>query len=202
MRCFVAVFNVAQLRGKTYFHQLTRVKIHFPPNDFGENLLLRQDEDAYTKRTMEQAVNPYLPPSDVDSRTPVARATKNHRGPLLYFAVAGIIAAVMAIPLIVPRSLAVKDDPNPIGYLLILISFPVGGLVYRLRSRGWPIDINVRNRQITACCATLLLPLAVALLTGMRGQGLDMTILSGLVSLILMSGILISGRRRNTSNEA
>jgi peptidoglycan/LPS O-acetylase OafA/YrhL len=121
---------------------------------------------------MEYDVNPYLPPSDVDSRTLVAPATKNHRGPLLYFAVAGIIAAAMAISLIVPRSLSVKDDPNPIGYLLILLSFRVGGLVYRLRSRGWPIDINVRNRQITACCATLLLPIAVALLTGMRAKGL------------------------------
>jgi len=164
--------------------------------------MLRQDEDAYAKRAMEQEVNPYLPPSDVDSRMPVEAATKNHRGPLLYFAAAGIIATVMAIPLIVPRSLAVKDDPNPIGYLLIMISFPVGGLVYRLRSRGWPIDGSVRNRQITACFATLLLPLAVALLTGMRGQGLHMTILSGFVSLILMSGILISGRRRSRSQMA
>lgn len=151
---------------------------------------------------MEQDVNPNLPPSDVDSRTPVEHATKNHRGPLLYFAVAGIIAAIMAIPLIVPRSLAVKDDPNPIGYLLILLSFPVGGLVYRLRSREWPIDSTVRNRQVTASCATLLLPLAVASLTGMRGQGLHMTILSGFVSLILMSGILISGRRRSRSQMA
>lgn len=151
---------------------------------------------------MEQDVNPYLPPADTDSRTLLTASTKNHRGPLLYFAVSGIIAAVLAIPLIVPRSLAVKDDPNPIGYLLILLSFPVGGLIYRLRSRGWPIDINVRTRQVTACCATLLLPLAVALLTGMRAQGLDMTILSGFVSLILMSGILISGRRRNRSHMA
>lgn len=121
---------------------------------------------------------------------------KERSGPLLYFAGAGIIAAVMAIPLIVPRSLAVKDDPNPISYLLILISFPVGGLVYRLRSRQWPIDSTVRKRQVTACCASLLLPLAVAFLTGMRGQGLDMTILSGIVSLIFMSGVLISGQRR------
>lgn len=148
---------------------------------------------------MDQDANPYLPPSGVNSRTLVETVTKNHRGPLLYLAAAGIIAAVMAIPLIVPRSSAVKDDPNPIGYLLILISFPVGGLVYRLRSRGWPIDRSVRNRQIKACCATLLLPIAVAFLTGMRGQGLHMTMLSGFVSVILMSGILLSGRRRSRS---
>lgn len=140
-----------------------------------------------------------MPPGDMDSPTPLAPSTPStneRRGPLLYFAVSGIIAAILAIPLIVPRSLAVKDDPNPIGYLLILISFPVGGSIYRIRSRKWPIDSFVRNRQITACGATLLLPLAVAIQTGMQGQGLAMTVLSGIVSLVLMSGILISGQRR------
>lgn len=143
-----------------------------------------------------QDENPYNPPCLLDSRGAQETVTREHRGPLLYFAVAGIIGSILAIPLIVPRSLAPKDDPNPIGYLLILISFPVGGLVFRLRSRKWPIDTTVRNRQITACCATLLLPLTVALSTGMRGQGFQMTIVSGFVSLILMSTILISGRRR------
>lgn len=147
-------------------------------------------------------MNPYLPPFDVDSQAQMEPATKNRRGPLLYLAVAGIIGAVMAIPLIVPRSLAVKDNPNPIGFVLILVSFPVGGLVYRLRSRGWPIDGSVRRRQIKACCATLLFPVIVALVTGMRGQGFHMTILSGFVSLVLTVAILISGKRRGRRNVA
>ncbi len=115
-------------------------------------------------------------PRTTDSRARVPPGTKDRRGPLLYFATAGIIAVVIAIPLLVPRSMAVKDDPNPLGYLLILISFPIGGLVYRIRSREWPIDRTVRSRQITACYATLLLPIAAALLTGMRGQGLHITV--------------------------
>jgi peptidoglycan/LPS O-acetylase OafA/YrhL len=151
---------------------------------------------------MEHDANPYTPSCDMDSRTPVEPTPKEHRGPLLYFAVAAIVSVILAIPLIVPRSLAAKDDPNPIGYLLMLMSFPIGGLIYRLRSRKWPIDTTVLKRQIAACCATLLLPLAVALLTGMRGQGFPMTILGGFVSLFLMSGILISGRRRGRSNLA
>ncbi len=145
---------------------------------------------------MEHDANPYTLPGDVGSELPAIRTAKKHRGPLLYFALAGIATAILAVPLIVPRSLAVKDDPNPIGYLLILLSMPVGGLVYRLRSRKWPIDRTVRKRQITACFATLLLPLSVGLLTGLRGQGLHMTVLSGVVSLTFMTGIFISGLRR------
>ena len=141
---------------------------------------------------MEQDANPYIPPT---FSSPQTTAT-NHRGPLIYFAIAGIAGAALAIPLIVPRSLAVEDDPNPIGYLLILICVPVGGMVYRFRSRKWPIDVTVLQRQRKACLATLLLPLTIAILTGMRAQGLHMTILSAMVSLILMAGILVSGQRR------
>lgn len=146
---------------------------------------------------MERDDQPFKPPSHFDASMPLVSTPRERRGPILYFAVSGIIATILAIPLIVPRSLAVKDDPNPIGYLLILISFPVGGLVYRLRSRGWPVDITVRNRQIKACFATLLLPLTIAMLTGMRGQGFHMTMLSGVVSLILMFSLFLSGQRRD-----
>jgi peptidoglycan/LPS O-acetylase OafA/YrhL len=135
--------------------------------------------------------------SSIPASSPAFPSTvKTHRGPLLYFAISMITAIILAIPLIVPRSIAAKDDPNPFGYLLILVSFPTGGLLYRLRSRNWPIDSNVRIRQITACCLTILLPLSVALATGMIGQGLAMTYVSGIVSLMVVSGILISGRRR------
>ncbi len=133
----------------------------------------------------------------IDSEQLVMPAkARQHRGPLLYFASAGIMAIVLSIPLIIPRSMAVEDDPNPLGYLLILASFPVGGLIYRIRSRKWPIDNTVRKRQRTACLSTLLLPTAIALLTGMRAQGIAMTILSGFVSLVLIAGIVISGQRR------
>ena len=146
---------------------------------------------------MEQDANPYLPPVNGAAQDPSTTKATQHRGPLLYFALAGIIGAALAIPLIVPRSLAAKDDPNPVGYLLILFSFPVGGLVYRFRSRKWPIDETVRQRQRSACFATLLLPLTVAILTGMRAQGLQMTVLAGIVSLVLAAAILVSGQRRS-----
>ncbi len=145
---------------------------------------------------MDQDANPYLPPVIGAAQESSTTNATQHRGPLLYCALAGIIGAALAIPLIVPKSLAAKDDPNPVGYLLILLSFPVGGLVYRFRSREWPIEKTVRQRQRTACFATLLLPLTVAILTGMRAQGLALTILAGSVSLVLVAAILVSGQRR------
>jgi hypothetical protein len=145
---------------------------------------------------MERNTNPYTPPTVSDQQVPSETMSTKHRGPLLYFAISGIFGAALAIPLLTPRSLAVEDDPNPIGYLLILISFPVGGLAYRLRSRRWAIDETVRPRQRRACWATLLLPLTAAIFTGMRAQGLHITILCLIVSLTLIAGILVSGQRR------
>ena len=154
------------------------------------------NELPQSNHSMEHFTNPYSPPTGDLAQEPSNKRSKRHRGPVLYFALAGIIGAALAIPLIVPKSLSVTDDPNPIGYLLIIVSFPVGGLIYRLRSRKWPIDMTVRLRQLWACFATLLLPTTLAVFTGMRGQGLHMTILSAGVSLIFMAAILISGQRR------
>ncbi len=143
--------------------------------------------------------NPYTAPkAQPDAFSPQA-IERRHRGPLFYFAVAGIVGAILAIPLIVPRSMSVRDDPNPLGYLFILCSFPVGGLVFRIRSRYWPQDPSVSHRQWYACLATLLLPGTVALMTRMVGQGLHMTILAAFISLIISSAILIAGRRRYTN---
>ncbi len=147
---------------------------------------------------MKSDTNPYAAPKGQPEAIPTQVRGRRHRGPLLYFAVAGIVGAMLAIPLIVPRSISVRDDPNPLGYLIILCSFPVGGLVFRIRSRHWPHDPSVSHRQWYACLATLLLPCTVALMTGMGGQGLHMIVLAAFVSLILSSAILLAGRRRYT----
>ncbi|MEM8671300.1 MAG: hypothetical protein AAGG48_27510 [Planctomycetota bacterium] len=145
---------------------------------------------------MERDTNPYVTPNEVTQLESLPLRSSNYRGPTMYFAVAGIAGAVLAIPLIVPRSIHVRDDPNAIGYLIIILSFPVGGLIYRIRSRDWPIDETVRRRQLIACAATLLLPFSVAILTGMRAQGFLMAVVSGFISMILMVAIFLSGRRR------
>ncbi len=143
-----------------------------------------------------QDSNPYAAPRGQPEAILSQVREIRHRGPLLYFAVAGIVGAMLAIPLIVPRSMSVKDDPNPLGYLIILCSFPVGGLVFRIRSRHWPLDPTVSQRQWCGCIATLLLPSTVAVMTRMVGQGFEMTVLAAFISLILSSAILLAGRRR------
>lgn len=142
--------------------------------------------------------NPYAASSGQPEAIPPQVQERRHRGPLLYFAVSGIVGAILASPLIVPRSMSIKDDPNPLGYLIILCSFPLGGLIFRIRSRHWPLDPTFSHRQWYACLATLLLPGTVALMTGMVGQGFDMTVLAAFISLILSSAILLAGRRRYT----
>lgn len=145
---------------------------------------------------MQSDQNPFSPPAtDTLPALPQGRVTQR-RGPLLYFALTGIVSIALTMPLLAPHSFAAHDDPDPIGYLLILFSFPIGGLIFRIRSRAWPIDETVRLRQRMACVATLLLPIAVASLVGLRGQGLHVIVFSGVVSLFLMAGILLSGPRR------
>lgn len=158
--------------------------------------LPRRAVDPEMNHTMESDKNPYFPPAGGALSARARAGAPKRRGPLLDFALTGIVSSVLAMPLLVPKSIAAKADPDPLGYLLVLLSFPVGGLVFRYRSRGWPIDETVRLRQSKACMATLLLPITVAFLAGTRGQGLHMIVCSGVVSLFLMAGIQLSGRRR------
>jgi peptidoglycan/LPS O-acetylase OafA/YrhL len=151
-----------------------------------------------TNGSSDDDSNPFSPPTPSVSHTASTPKPYPDSGPLPYFSAAMLVGFLLAVPLIVPRSLAVKDDPNPVGYALILLSFPVGGLIYRIRSRNWPIDKTVRRRQIAACFATLLVPPATAFFLGSLGQGPTMAALGGIVSLSLISGILLSGLRRGS----
>jgi hypothetical protein len=127
-------------------------------------------------------------------KTPTGCCDRNHRGPLLYFAVGGLAGAAAAFPLV--AAIPISADPNPLGYLLVLFGVPIGGVMYRLRSRHWPIDRTVRARQSRASLATLLLPGMIAVLTGMRAEGAGLTFVGALVSASVVVGIFVAGRRR------
>ncbi len=60
--------------------------------------------------------NPHAAPSGQPEAIPTKVRERRHRGPLLYFAVAGIVGVMLAISLIVPSSMSVKDNPNSLGY--------------------------------------------------------------------------------------
>ena len=64
---------------------------------------------------MEHDDNLSAPPSDHERIASLETGPISRRGPLLKFSAAGIIAIILSIPLIVPKSLAVKDDPKHAG---------------------------------------------------------------------------------------
>lgn len=140
------------------------------------------------------AADPYAPPSVPGSELLECELPQQRRGPALYLALGGLVGAIAGTLIIVATPM--HADLNPVAYLLILTGVPVGGLAYRVRSSRWPVDPSVRSRQLRASAATLLLPTAIGVLTGMRAQGLGMTIVGALIALSLVLGIFVSGRRR------
>ncbi len=139
--------------------------------------------------------NPYEPPTTIGHEPKTEHSGHNHCGPLLYLAFGGLIGAAAAIPLV--AAIPITADPNPLGYLFALLGVPLGGIIYRLQSRPWPIDQTVRARQIRASLSTLLLPGAIAFMTGMRAQGTGLTLVGTMVSASVVVGIFAAGRRRD-----
>ena len=141
-----------------------------------------------------QAATRYEPPTTTRYEQESALNQENRRGPLLYLGVGGLIGAAIAIPLV--ADIPISADPNPLGYLIVLLGVPLGGVIYRIRARRWPIDRKALRKQIRGSFCTLLLPGAIALSTGMRAKGLGLTIIGALVSTSVIVGIFVSGRRR------
>ena len=76
----------------------------------------------------------------------------------------------------------------------------LGGLAYRSDSkrRNMPVDATATGRRYTYAVLALLVPTAItALGTGMRAQGVPMTLLAFLIGGAVALGILVSGDRRD-----
>jgi hypothetical protein len=117
----------------------------------------------------------------------------------MFLASGGLLGALAAIPLVV--AIPISADPNPLGYLIVLLGVPIGGLAYRIRSRNYPLDDGARSRLVRYCALPLLLPALIAILTGMRAQGFMMTIVGFVIALSIIFGILLAGSRRQRSGE-
>jgi len=92
---------------------------------------------------------------------------------------------------------------TPVSILLMFLGSLAGGLYYRFRSAGWPVDPNAHHRRFGfAIVSTILPPSLTALATGMRGQGVSMTILMALIGLSVATGVLVSGDRRSRNDAA
>ena len=119
-------------------------------------------------------------------------------GPAMHVAIGGLISAVVAAPLITNLFDAFAN-PNPIGYLLVLLGLPLGGLVFRIRSRRLPVDPDAKRISALAIAATILIPLCLAILVG-PGSGSKAVGIIGIGFLVAMSAttaILSCGFRRS-----
>jgi len=101
-----------------------------------------------------------------------------------------LVGGLSGVPLLI--------DENAIGFLGVLPGAILGGLYFRVRSSAWPVDPTARKRRYAyAVLGALLFPAVVAIVTGMRGQGITMAILALFMGLSIAAGILASGDRRS-----
>lgn len=137
-------------------------------------------------------VSPFPPPqtqSQILGRTKLAK--RDHRpGPAVPIAVGTLVGGLFGVPLL--------THENEFGFLGVLPGAILGELYFRVRSSNRPLDPTARKRRYGyAILTTLLFPAVAAVMTGMRGQGLEMTVLALLIGLSIAAGILISGDRRS-----
>lgn len=138
--------------------------------------------------------NPYSPPQTQSQLVgPTKLAKRDHRcGPAVPIVVGTMVGGLSGVPLLIHE--------NALGFLGLLPGAILGGLYYRARSSNWPVDPTAQKRRYGyAILTTLLFPAVAAALTGMRGQGLAMTVLALLMGVSIAAGILISGDRRSRS---
>lgn len=140
-------------------------------------------------------LNPYEPPTLTERAPGDDRnaSGESRRGPAWYIAFGGLGGAAISAPLI--------SLPNDVGTVvslaMILIGCVLGGLAYRVRSRIWPHDPKVRNRQIGySMTAIALAPVPLFLLTGSTASWLEVMGIGVIVGVAVACGIFASGTRR------
>jgi hypothetical protein len=138
--------------------------------------------------------NPYQSPPESREESYANRPADRDRrvGPAVYIVLFAVIGAVPGIPLLA--------NDNAFGLLGVILGAVLGGVVYRLRSRNWPIDPTARARRHNyALAAAIFLPILIDLASDMNMQGLAWALLSVLVGAAVAVGILVSGDRRFAS---
>ena len=137
--------------------------------------------------------NPYAPSETSDHQQPVVAASNRAWGPAIYIVAGGLIAAILAAPY--------HSHLNPVGLAITPFGTIAGGLLYRARSRNWPVDPCARGGQLVFCAvAIILIPAVTGLLAGLLA-GFDesaggVMIIGLIVGVCMVAGILTSGVRR------
>ncbi|MCC9641587.1 hypothetical protein LOC71_04825 [Rhodopirellula sp. JC740] len=161
---------------------------------------------------MHTVVNPYEFPGLPED---VGRFNKRgcKRGPALYLVAGAILSAICVAPL---HALLALDAFNIVRFnnlfpvaaacAFVLFGMPVGGIVYRVRSRNWPIDPSVLSRQLWMATATLAFPLVtlaftlpLAELPSNRDRAMLLAMFAFFLAASMAAGILLAGTRRPKS---
>ncbi|WP_231743895.1 hypothetical protein [Stieleria neptunia] len=87
---------------------------------------------------------------------------------------------------------------NPLGLLIAVAGWVIGGLVYRRISAKWPHDPIARRRQFAVSVAAVTIPPSVTLgFFGFLGtQYPHLIILAEILGLSIVAGVFASGTRR------
>ena len=136
-------------------------------------------------------LNPYSPPNTPTETlaAPVSggefiRGAK--KGPALYIMICALFAGFAS-----PQYL-IRYDAT--GFVFPVLGCIIGALVYRYRSRQWPIDPTARKRILKYSVIALALPAGImfVLTGGGRAQGAGMVAICFFVGFSIAVGIILS----------
>ena len=110
----------------------------------------------------------------------------HERGPTLYILLFGFGWPFLAGYLVIPSF--------PVTFLIPLLGFPIGGLVYRTVSNDWPNDDTALKRMIFFACLVMLLFVGVPMAAI---QEIEALIVFGPFATAICAGIFLAGTRRS-----
>ncbi len=129
-----------------------------------------------------------------------ANAKSMWPGAVMHIALGGFLCAVVAMSMILPFN--EHNRLIPIAYLLLLVGPPIGGLVYRFRSRGLPISQEAKHHSRMAIGIMFSIPLFCFMIVGF-GAEYKANAIVGVAFLIAMTmavAIVCCGNRRPRKN--
>ena len=137
------------------------------------------------------AVNPYSPSTATDLSDALPNGpsgpSRIGNGPSVVIALGGLCGFLIALPLM--------QRQNPLGLLIAVAGWVIGGLAYRRISAKWPHAPFVRRRQFAASVVSVTLP--PLLVIGCLGtQHPHLIILAEILGLSVVAGVFASGTRR------
>ena len=122
--------------------------------------------------------------------------------PIMHIAIGGLVGGLLGAPLIT-NPFDTLTPPNPIGYLLVLVGLPLGGLVYRIRSLGCQVDSESRRLSYVGVGFTAMIPLVMAMIVGTSSdKGLGFIGIAMIVAVSLSCSILAIGVRRPSKGQS